>query len=71
MCDLEKYVADQDVILVGGGNTKSMLACGGEWCLSSSRTTRGHSVGHDQTYASEPSLVGSRLSPYDLRRTWT
>jgi peptidase E len=31
--DLEKYVPEQDVILVGGGNTKSMLALWQGWGL--------------------------------------
>ncbi len=31
--DLEEYVAAQDLILVGGGNTKSMLAVWREWGL--------------------------------------
>jgi peptidase E len=33
VCDLEKYVAAQDVILVSGGNTKSMLAVWQAWEL--------------------------------------
>jgi len=32
-CDLNEYVASQDVILVGGGNTKSMLGVWREWEL--------------------------------------
>ena len=31
--DLQKLIADQDVIFVGGGNTKSMLAVWREWQL--------------------------------------
>ena len=31
--DLEKHIMDQDIIFVGGGNTKSMLAVWREWGL--------------------------------------
>ena len=33
MPNLEKYIPDQDVILVSGGNTKSMLALWQGWGL--------------------------------------
>ncbi|MBS0266490.1 MAG: peptidase E [Planctomycetes bacterium] len=33
--DLEEFVADQDVLLIGGGNTKSQLAVWREWGLDS------------------------------------
>jgi dipeptidase E len=31
--DLERYIADQDILYVGGGNTKSMLAVWNAWGL--------------------------------------
>ena len=31
--DLRNLILDQDIIFVGGGNTKSMLAVWNEWCL--------------------------------------
>ena len=31
--DLEAHIADQDIIFVGGGNTKSMLAVWKDWGL--------------------------------------
>ena len=33
VCDLDRYVAEQDIILVSGGNTKSMLALWQAWGL--------------------------------------
>ena len=33
--DLRPHILDQDIIYVGGGNTKSMLAVWKEWCLDS------------------------------------